>query len=136
MLARRQSHLNDCELELRNLNDTVQQTTQDVRLHHLTGELDMSFLAAHRRFMLGMQRQVLAIAQKIAAAQKLVDEARIALLEAAKQRKILEKLRERHHERWLAEQHRRELIEQDEIGMQLSYANFLADASGETERSS
>ena len=120
-LATSLKHQADCDAELKRLNDTVQQTNDDVRRNHLTGVLDMDFLAAHRRFMNAMQRQALSIAQKIAAAQQRVNEARIALAEAAKQRKVMEKLREKHQERWRAEQAQKEMRELDEIGLQIAF---------------
>src|ERR1700736_6303335 len=81
------------EGELNSLNHELDGSTADVRDHHLVGRLDMRYLAAHRRYMLGMQRKVLALAQKMTQQQKLVDDARRALFEASKQRKVLEKLR-------------------------------------------
>ena len=81
----------------------------------------MSFLTAHRRYMLASQRQAMAIAQKIAAAQRAADEARLQLAEAAKQRKILEKLREKQQSRWQNDNHRKEMIAPDEINVQLGY---------------
>jgi flagellar export protein FliJ len=82
-----------------------------------------------------MQRQAIAIAQKIATAQQQVDEARKAVAEAAMQRKIIEKLREKHFERWRAEIARKELAEQDEIGMQMAYRNLVeSDANAEVAR--
>ena len=74
-----------------------------------------------------MQRQAISIAQRIAAAQQRVTEARLALAEAAKQRKVMEKLREKHHERWRADQAAKEFRELDEIGVQLA-VNALADS--------
>ncbi len=44
-----------------------------------------------------------------------------ALADAAKYRKVIEKLKERHRDRWLADLARRELTESDEIGMQLTH---------------
>jgi flagellar export protein FliJ len=75
-----------------------------------------------------MQRQSMALVQKIALAQRAVDESRALPAEAAKQRKIIEKLRERQFQRWQEKLARRESAEMDEIGMQLAYQN-LADAS-------
>jgi flagellar FliJ protein len=72
-----------------------------------------------------MQRQALALVQKMAQQKQKVEEARIDLAEAAKQRKVIEKLREKHFERWRAALAHRELTEQDEIGMQLSYWNSI-----------
>jgi flagellar FliJ protein len=126
-LALRLKVLADAESELRRLRDSVQQSNDDLRQNHLTGPLDMSFLAAHRRFLLATQRQAGAIGQRIATAQQQVDEARKRLAEAAMQRKVIERLREKHYERWRAEQGRKESAELDEIGTQISYRN-LADA--------
>ena len=77
--------------------------------------------------MISMQRQGMAIAQKIAVAQQRVIEARNVLAEAAKQRKVMEKLREKHHERWRSEQAAKELRELDEIGVQLAVDALLHD---------
>ena len=110
----------DCERELEQLNATVQSTNDDVRRNHLVGILDMNFLAAHRRFMNAMHRQSAGIQQKLAQAKQKVVEARTALGEAARQRKVMEKLREKHHERFRSEQAAKEFRELDEIGVQLA----------------
>jgi flagellar FliJ protein len=129
-LATALKHQSDCELELQKLNDTVQQTNDDVRRNHLTGVLDMDFLTAHRRFMNAMQRQSIGMQQKIAQAKQRVNEARAVLAEAAKQRKVMEKLREKHYDRWRAELAAKEFRELDEIGVQLA-VDALASEGGE-----
>jgi flagellar export protein FliJ len=58
-----------------------------------------------------------------------VDAAQAALAEAAKQRKIIEKLKEKSFERWRAEQARKEMMEADEIAMQMSYRNAVEEAA-------
>jgi flagellar FliJ protein len=124
-LALRMQALTEAQQELERMRDAVAKSNDEVRQNHLVGSLDMSFLAGHRRFLLSMQRQAIAIAQKIAAAQQQVDEARKAVAEAAMQRKIIEKLREKHFDRWRAEIARKEMAEQDEIGMQMAYRNLV-----------
>jgi flagellar FliJ protein len=133
MLAIKQAQLVELQGALRNLQQTLDMTNEDVRRNHLVGRLNMDFLAAHRRFLTGMQRQGMTLVQKIALAQRATDEARAELAEAAKQRMVIEKLREKQFNRWRAEQDRRELAEMDEIGMQLAYQN-LTDGSGHPER--
>src|SRR5262245_54016690 len=128
-LALKQRQLVEMQAELQQLQAKVQQANDDVRQNRLVGRLDMQFLAAHRRFLAGIQRQGVAIAQKMALAQRAVDDARAALAEAARQRKVIEKLREKQLQRWRADIERRELAELDEIGMQLAYQN-LKDESG------
>jgi flagellar FliJ protein len=107
--------------ELSDLDQVARGAVADLRENRLTGPLDLSFLAAHRRFTGSVQRKALAIAQKMALVQRQIDEARASLAEAAKQRKIIEKLRERQLERWQSQQHRQEMDELDDIGMQLAF---------------
>jgi flagellar FliJ protein len=121
VLAQRAAYMSQLQRELRELNQTVQHASADLRAGHLTGQLDMGYVAAHRRFMLATQRKALALVQKMALVQRQVEEAQRDLAEAAKQRKIVEKLRQRHRDRWMEALSRRELSELDEIGMQLSY---------------
>ena len=116
------------ESELSELNAQVSSASNDVRDNRLIGKLDMSFLAAHRRFLLAMQRRGLTMMQKMALVQRQVDEAQANLAEAAKQRKAIEKLREKQHQRWQEELNRKELALMDEISMQMSYRNTLDDA--------
>jgi flagellar protein FliJ len=129
-LATALKHQSDCELELQRLNQSLEETNDDLRRNHLTGVLDMNFLAAHRRFTNAMFRKSASIQQKIAQAKQKVTEARTILAEAAKQRKVMEKLREKHHERWRAELAAKEFRELDEIGVQLA-VNALAAEGGE-----
>ena len=127
-LAIVQQEMTTLQIQLRALNESVQASTADLRDNHLTGRLDLNFLAAHRRFTLAMTRKGAALVQQIAAVQKRVDVAQAALAEAAKQRKIMEKLRERALERWKEDAARKEMMETDEIAMQMGYRNSLDEA--------
>ncbi len=127
-LAVVQQEMTKLQNELRALNSSVEGSTDDLRNNHLTGRLDLNFLAAHRRFMMAMQRKGTVIAQQIAGVQKRVDIAQGALAEGAKQRKIMEKLREKTLDRWKAEASRKEMMATDEIAMQMGYRNSLDEA--------
>ena len=124
-LGHRQAKLVELQNELKKLDESLRRASDDVRDNHLTGRLDMNFLAAHRRFVNTLHRQGSNVVQKIAAAQRAVDEARRLLAEAAKQRKVIEKLREKQLARWKAEQDRKETAATDEIGSQIGYANLV-----------
>jgi flagellar FliJ protein len=132
-LAVVQAELNGLTAQLKELESNTQNATLDLRQNRLTGVLDMSFLAAHRRFMIAVQRQGMQLVQKMAVVQKKIDDARLALFEAAKGRKIIEKLREKQFERWKQELGRKELAELDEVSMQLSYWHGVGDIGAEGE---
>ncbi|HSZ54220.1 MAG TPA: flagellar export protein FliJ [Tepidisphaeraceae bacterium] len=126
-LALVQADMGQLQAELRAFNVDVQRNVSAAR-NQLVGKLDMGYLAAHRRYMLGMQRKVHDLAQRMAAQQQKVDEARSALTDATKQKKILEKLRERQQQRWAAEHNRREAGALDELTTQLSYQALARQA--------
>jgi flagellar FliJ protein len=130
-LAIAQAEMMRLEGELTALNQQVRQSTTDVRENHLVGRLDMGYLAAHRRYMLGMQRKALALAQRMAAQQRQVEEAQKALMEASKQRKIMEKLKERRQRNWAAAMAFREAGALDELTTQMSYRDLTARAEGD-----
>ena len=124
VLAQKLSHVAELDEALRKIQQTVQASNEEMRGNRLVGQLDMAFITAHRRFMGAMQRQVLALAQRITLAQRAMNEARAELIEAARRRKVIEKLREQQFLRWRENLSRTELAEQDEIGMQLAYQNL------------
>ena len=114
------ARLRGLEDELKSLNEQMTATNDDIRQNHLTGPLDISFITAHRRFLLGMQSKGLQIVQEMAKVGREVETARLALVEATKEVKVLEKLREKQEQRWREEVSRKELAEMDEVGMQLA----------------
>jgi len=124
-LAIAQAQQQQMEQELRNVNDAMKTATEQLRRDHLSGPIDVTYLTAHRRFIVAMQRKGQSLVQRIAQQQRVTDAARLALVEAAKQRKAIEKLRERRWEQWLADQNRRETIELDEISQQMAVAEQL-----------
>lgn len=116
--------------ELRALEQSMQASLADVRNNRLTGRLDLGFLAAHRRYLASVQRKGTTMAQKMALVQREVDAAQRALANAAKERKILEKLREKQHDRWQLDQARREAAALDEV------VTAMAGRGDETEEAS
>lgn len=129
-LALAQAQMQRLEGALRALDVAAREATDDLRSNQLFGRLDMGFIAAHRRFVAAMQQKAMAVVKEMAALQPQLDAARVALAEAAKQRKIIEKLKEKQQERWRAEISRKEAEELDEIGMQLSFRHLDSVRSG------
>jgi flagellar FliJ protein len=132
-LAVIQSQMAALDAELRGLDASVRASDEDLRKNRLTGRLDLAFLAAHRRFSVAMHRKAMGIAQKMGAVKVQIDQATRNLAEAARGRKILEKLKERQFNRWREEIRRREDVEMDEIAMHIGHDNFVH--AGGTSRS-
>ena len=121
VVADRQAIVAKLTTELRALDRQMQSATAEVRDHRLVGRLDLSYLAAHRRYALAMQRRAVELARRIASAQVAVEQAQGELVEAARRRKAIEKLREKRLAQWQAEHQRKESSELDEIGMRIAY---------------
>lgn len=136
ILAEKQAILTQLTEELRQLDALVQTSVADVRQNRLTGPLDLGFLAAHRRYTLAMHRRAIEQARRIVTAQQSVEQARLELAEAAKQKKVIEKLKEKRFSQWRLEQTQKEMAELDEIGMQIAYDNAGSNAGGNAGRQS
>ena len=125
-LAARLADAGRMEDELRQLNSGLVGATNELRDGRLTGPIDVAYLTAHRRYTADVARRGTAVMTRLAAAQRACDEARSALGEAVKQRRVLELLREKHEAQWKAERARREQVEADD-----ATAGWLADADAE-----
>jgi flagellar export protein FliJ len=123
-LAGLQERMGLLEADLRAMDRQVQEAMAYLRQNGLLGRLDMAFLSAHRRYTLAMQRRAMTQVQRMAVLQRQIDEAQIAVREAAKRRKAIEKLRENQYWRWRQTIERHELAENDEVGMQIGYENL------------
>ncbi len=120
-LAEKQAAVAKLTDELKRLDADMQSSVADLRTNRLTGTLDLGFLAAHRRFSLAMQRRAVEHARRIVVAQQAVEKARAELAEAAKQKKVIEKLKEKRRVLWRHEQDQKEMAQLDEIGMQIAF---------------
>src|SRR5690348_13475533 len=116
-LAHLQAQMQQLKTALADLNNSVQSDLTDLRQNRLTGPLEISYLTGHRRYMLVVQRRATEMVQRMTLLQRQIDAAHGELVEAARQRKILEKLRDRQKSRWIADQTRRELAELDDLTM-------------------
>lgn len=85
---------------LRGLEASVAAEHAALRDGHLTGRIDLSLLAAHRRFLLGCERRRAELLTELSACRQRVERARALLTEAATARKVVERLRERRYAQW------------------------------------
>jgi flagellar FliJ protein len=112
--------MSELEGQLRSLDDAVAASNGDLRDGHLTGRIDLAFLAAHRRFVLASQRRAREVMQRMALLTRQIDEARGLLVEASRARKVVEKLRERRLAEWKAKLLASEQQESDDISSKMT----------------
>jgi flagellar export protein FliJ len=83
-LAVAQAEMTRLQQELKALNDSMQASSADMKANHLTGLIDVAFLAAHRRYAVAMQRKGLLLVQEMARQQRKVDDGRETAREAVR----------------------------------------------------
>jgi flagellar FliJ protein len=91
-----------------------------------SSRLSAAALAAHQRFVLSTRHKAGALKQQRAEAERELNDAQAALTEAAKQRKVMEKLREREHAKWAEQQRRRDAQDADDVARQIQRAERAA----------
>jgi flagellar FliJ protein len=116
-LAQVQGKLNEQTARARRYDAMISQEHHALRDGLLVGTLDPRRLAHHRRYVNSMMRGLVQTLCERAGTQKEADKARAKLIEAVKQRKVLEKLRERRQADWRSQQDRVERSVLDEMGL-------------------
>jgi flagellar FliJ protein len=111
-LAAAQQKLLKLQAELDALSAVKRASANELRTSR---KLTAATLAAHRRFAAAMRHKSAVLAHAIANARRELDAAQLELLQAAKQRKVMEKLREREQTRWARSVRKREETESDDI---------------------
>jgi flagellar FliJ protein len=77
-------------------------------------KLGAAMLAAHQRFALAAREKAAGLGRQMTEARRELDHAQARLIEAAKQRKVMEKLREREHAKWVEAQRKKDRLESEE----------------------
>jgi flagellar FliJ protein len=80
----------------------------------LSGRVDARVLLLQARYQSAMRHKLARLTSQAENARRNVTTAQAALVEAAKQRKVLEKLRENQQSKFHAEQRKRETLENDD----------------------
>ena len=95
----------------------VAQKSSSVRLR---GKVDPRTLAIHVRFSQVMRQKLSTLRSQLDVAKKDLNAAQVALLEASKQRKVLEKLEERRRATWMTGQQKQETEALDDLAQRMA----------------
>src|SRR5688500_17075164 len=114
-LALAQSRCTQVQRQLGELESRLAAASAELRACLRNVSVDPAELATHVRYKHDLVWEIEQLQRDLNSARLAVDEAKAALISATTQRKSLERLRERQHEHWRAEQHRRERLAQDDL---------------------
>ena len=112
------------ENQLRQMQQTIVSSKRELG-GALTGSVEMSQIAQFARYSGQVTQRAHALVSRLATIERQVDQARQRLVEATRDRKAIEILRQRHYQRWRLEQERRETVELDDLALQ-SHGRKLA----------
>jgi len=91
---------------------------EELKRQYQSGQVDLEWIGHYFRYAHQVQQAIGQRVNNVTVIQKRLNEARNELVHAARQRRILSKLKEKRRQRYMARLRRLEAIEQDEIGTQ------------------
>lgn len=113
--------------QLREMQDTISQSKRDAA-GGLVGTIDLDALSGIARYSARCASLGHGLVRQLAELETQVEQAKTVLLEATKQRKALELLRDRQYEAWALEQRRMEAKQLDEMSTQAHARRVLAES--------
>ena len=100
--------------QIREMQDTIRDSKRSMA-DSLIGRVDLTRIGQFARYSGHAAQRARQIVVKLVGLEKQAEQARVLLLEATKQRKALELLRDKDHAKWRYEQDRKETNELDEL---------------------
>ncbi len=114
--------------QLREMQETISASKRQAA-DGLVGRVDLGAIAGIARYSASCALRGNSLVREIAELETLVEQARIALVEASKNRKALELLRDRQRQDWQREQRRMEAKRLDEQTNQAYAAKVMAEST-------
>lgn len=115
VVADRLRQISQVRAQLDSLQRQIEQETQAVRHAASGGTIDLQQMVRHRHWIGHLHKGTLEAQARLRFLEARLAQERTQLAEAAKQRRVLEKLREHQYERYTDELNRRETRELDEL---------------------
>jgi flagellar protein FliJ len=101
--------------------EVVKEQGQILKHNFSQGNVDVNWISYYQGYVSNMQRKIAEKINNVAQVQKKLIKARAELTEAAKQTKIIEKLKEKRKQRYDKQLQRQEMFEQDELANNMFY---------------
>lgn len=125
-LAKLMHRRNSMIAQLREMQETISQSKRDAA-EGLVGTVDLGAIAGIARYSASCALKGNTLVRELAQLENLVEQARNELIEASKNRKALELLRDRQRQAWELEQRRMEAKRLDEQTTQAYAAKAMAE---------
>jgi flagellar FliJ protein len=116
-LAQAMRHRMILETQLRGMQQTISQSKRRLG-DALIGKVDVDQISHFARYAGQTTQRAAAMVRQLAEKEKQVVAAREILIEAQRDRKAIELLRDKHYRRWLHERDRRETAQMDDMALQ------------------
>jgi len=114
--------------KIRHMEQTIRDQIRFLATQKLTGKLELTYITQGKAYVGNLNMRIVQTMQQVAVVRQRLNAARAELLEAARARKVIEKLKEKQRLRWQEEQARKEAAFMDEIGTQLALRRMREDA--------
>lgn len=115
IVADRLRQITTVRAELRQLDQLIHEENDALRSGQAVGRIDLQQTVRRRQWVMHLHKATLDAEARLRGLEAQLAQERAALAEAAKQRRIIEKLRERQFERHQAEQQRSETVAADDL---------------------
>lgn len=115
IVASRLREIGDAKAMIDELHNQIEAEVQAIRVGQSPGNIDLQQTVRHRHWLGHLHRTVLETEAKLRGLEARLAQERSALAEAAKQRRILEKLKDRQKRRHQMDEDRAETREDDEM---------------------
>ena len=110
------TQIHDLQRQALELAEAIKAEGETLKQQYEQGNVDLNWVSHYRRYITSVQRAIVERIQTATNVQEKLHQARRELAEAAKQTKILEKLKERQQKQYEREWQRKENRQLDEIG--------------------
>lgn len=127
-LAQAMRHRMILETQLRTMQQTISQSKRRLG-DALVGKVDVDQISHFARYAGQTTQRAAAILHQLAEKEKQVVAAREILIEAQRDRKAIELLRDKHYRRWLHERDRRETAQMDDMALQAHRRRAAVEAA-------
>ncbi len=113
------SKINEQQNQAIEMSRILQQEGQHLKSQHELGQIDLNWMSQYRRYVSHIHQAINHRIENVTQIQNELQHARMDLMHATREKKIIEKLKEKKHKLYKKELNKEQAREQDEVAQQL-----------------